>query len=180
MPLHKSASKEAVSENIRQLRAEKYDPKQAVAIALDIQRRNRRARGGALGDTHRPGIAEGFLDGDTAGRADRLRTVAPAGAYVIPADIVSALGEGNSAAGARVIQDMIARRSMMRAAGGDVPQGASPVLLSDGEFVVKPDEVTGFGRGDHKKGVQWFDRWVVDQRRKHIRKLRKLPGPVKT
>ena len=48
MPLRKSASKDAVSENIRKLRSEKYDPKQAVAIALDIQRRARRARGGAL------------------------------------------------------------------------------------------------------------------------------------
>jgi hypothetical protein len=79
MPLRKSASKEAVSENIRQLRSEKYDPKQAVAIALDIQRRNRRARGGALGDTHRPGIAEGFLDGDTAGDGGAATTVAGAG-----------------------------------------------------------------------------------------------------
>ena len=179
MPLRKSASKEAVSDNIRQLRRDKYDHKQAVAIALDIQRRNRRARGGELGDTHRPGIAEGFLDGDTAGRADRLRTEAPAGAYVIPADIVSALGEGNSAAGARAIRDMIARRAVIRAAGGDVPQGSSPVLLSDGEFVVRPDEVTRFGGGDHKKGVKWFDRWVVSQRQKHIQKLKKLPGPVK-
>jgi hypothetical protein len=39
MPLNKSGSKKAVSENIKTLRGEKYPEKQAVAIALDVQRR---------------------------------------------------------------------------------------------------------------------------------------------
>lgn len=43
MPLIKSANKEAVAENIRELRKSGYGEKQAVAIAMDVQRK---ARGG--------------------------------------------------------------------------------------------------------------------------------------
>jgi hypothetical protein len=47
MPLIKSASRAAVSQNIRQLRSDKYPQNQAVAIALDVARRSkRRAEGG--------------------------------------------------------------------------------------------------------------------------------------
>ena len=41
MPIVKSASTEAVGENVRRLRAEKKPQRQAVAIALDVQRRAR-------------------------------------------------------------------------------------------------------------------------------------------
>lgn len=49
----------------------------------------------------------GFLHGDTAGRADQIKTQAPPGAYVLPADVISGLGEGNSLAGARIMQEII-------------------------------------------------------------------------
>jgi biotin operon repressor len=39
MPLSKGTSREAVSKNIRKLREEGYPQEQAVAIALDVQRR---------------------------------------------------------------------------------------------------------------------------------------------
>ena len=39
MPLHRGASHEAVSENIRILRAEGFPQQQAVAIALDTARK---------------------------------------------------------------------------------------------------------------------------------------------
>lgn len=44
----------------------------------------------------------GFLHGTTGGRTDAVKTQAPGGSYVIPADVISGLGEGNSLAGARV------------------------------------------------------------------------------
>jgi len=44
MPLKKSASKKAVSENIRKMKEEGYPQKQAVAAALETQRRAKRRK----------------------------------------------------------------------------------------------------------------------------------------
>lgn len=44
MPLEKSSSKGAVSRNIRKMKAEGYPQKQAVAAALDTQRRAKKPR----------------------------------------------------------------------------------------------------------------------------------------
>lgn len=55
----------------------------------------------------RQDMSTGYLHGSTFGRADHLTTQAPGGAYVVPADVVSGLGEGNSMAGANVIQRML-------------------------------------------------------------------------
>lgn len=194
MPLIQSGSKSAVSRNISELMHSGRQQRQAVAIALDNQRRNSRAdggiaagtgvSGGIAGEQVQPGVALGYLHGATPGRADHVKTTAPAGAYVIPADIVSAWGEGNSNAGGLKLRQWIARKASGRAAGGvtNMPGANSktPVLLSHGEYVVSPADVAKFGNGDHKAGLRFFDRWVVEQRRKLIKKLRNLPGPVKT
>lgn len=147
-------------------------------------------------------VSTGFLGGATLGRADAIRTQAPGGAYVLPADVVSGLGEGNSEAGARVWDQML--HSMPygiqgsqhqgggrgiphptaptgQAKGGKVkPSGkAVPVLLSHGEIVVEPRDVMRVGKGDLKRGHRVLDRFVVNERAKHIAKLKSLPGPVK-
>jgi hypothetical protein len=44
-------------------------------------------------------IVTGGVRGKTGGRADALPVDVPAGAYVIPADVVAAFGEGNTEAG---------------------------------------------------------------------------------
>lgn len=55
------------------------------------------------GETYHPG---GFLNNAGPGRTDTINTNVPAGAYVIPADIVSGIGEGNSLAGSAIIDRM--------------------------------------------------------------------------
>lgn len=148
-------------------------------------------------------VSTGFLGGATLGRADAIRTQAPGGAYVLPADVVSGLGEGNSEAGARVWDQMLhtlpygiqgspqahGTRSlphpvapMGQSKGGKVqPSGKSvPVLLSHGEIVVEPRDVIRVGKGDLKRGHRVLDRFVVAERAKHIKKLKSLPGPVKS
>lgn len=143
----------------------------------------------------------GFLAGATPGRADALHTTAAAGSYVVPADVVAGLGEGNSMAGARVMDEMLrtgpggvpmpqgrGRSTMPRpppapgprtfeARGGQV--GNTPVALSHGEYVISPDDVLRIGGGDLKRGHRVLDAFVVHERRKHIAKLNRLPGPVK-
>lgn len=49
----------------------------------------------------------GLVHSSVAGRTDRLPVSVPAGAYVIPADVVSGLGEGNTLAGAKVLDRMM-------------------------------------------------------------------------
>jgi hypothetical protein len=68
--------------------------KQAVAAAL----RTARARGGK--------VHKGAIHSSVAGRTDHLPMHVASGSYVIPADIISAMGEGNSMAGFKVAQNI--------------------------------------------------------------------------
>jgi len=144
----------------------------------------------------------GFLSGDTLGRADAVKTTSPAGSYIIPADVISGLGEGNSLAGAKIMQEILRSgpygtplppqrggRGLPRpearvpeAKGGKVKGNAGhvPVLLSHGEYSVSPADVVRIGHGSLKRGHKILDAWVEHQRKKHIAKLRSLPGPVKS
>lgn len=131
--------------------------------ALNIALKNagvRRASGGHVG----------ALSGATGGRADALPVDVPDGAYVIPADVVSALGDGNTQAGFEHLVSMFPATAS-RARGGK----ASPVKckLSDGEFVVSPDQVQLHG------GYDTFDKWVLHVRQADIKRRQQLPGPVR-
>lgn len=145
--------------------------------------------------------ASGFLHGATPGRADQILTTAPAGAYVIPADVVSGLGEGNSLAGAKVMDRIIrsgphgtpmprgggsrglphAPAPLPAAKGGEIEgPNQTPVALSHGEFVVEPHHVAHWGSGDMKLGHKIFDDFVVKMREHIIGQMKKLPGPVRS
>lgn len=147
--------------------------------------------------------ATGFLSGATPGRADSIKTTALSGSYVWPADFVAALGEGNSLAGARVLQFMLSsgpygtpmprgggRRGPPpapapyrepQAKGGGVKDGGdqtTPVALSHGEFVSTPEEMAAFGGGDVKRGHRIADELVLEVRRRELVKMKKRPPPV--
>lgn len=163
------------------------------------------------------GGASGFLHGTTPGRADNIKTTAPGGAMVIPAEVVAHRGQGNSIAGAANIAALVKQgpygagmpsavrpRGLPKAPppfhetggyvekamkwGGDVPlfragrvpgHGETRVDLSDGEFVILPQDVAKFGGGDHGKGVKWWERWIMREHMAHIASLKKYKGPVK-
>ena len=150
----------------------------------------------AVSDSQSPSL--GFLHGPTPGRADSVDTTAPAGSHVIPADVVAGLGQGNSlAGGARMEQVMrsgphgtslpSARHGsgpprppapFRDAKGGNIPEHEvenTPVKLSHGEFVVPREVVLAWGKGDQKAGHAAWDKWIVDQRKKQIKVLQKLP-----
>jgi hypothetical protein len=71
------------------------------------------ASGGSLNtstggvDMSERGISSGFMNGATGGRTDNANINPQADSYVLPADVVSGLGEGNSLAGARAIQEAL-------------------------------------------------------------------------
>lgn len=125
MPLIKSDSKKAISENIRtEMTVGKKPQKQAVAIALDVARRSAR-KGKALGGLSAPPYyarqqargemrpadlgsgSYGLVASSVPGRTDKHNVDVPAGTYVLPADVVSGVGQDNTLAGAGMIDKML-------------------------------------------------------------------------
>lgn len=134
-----------------------------------------RANGGAVRKKRADGghVAAGPIVGATPGRADAKPVSVNSGAYVLPADFVSFMGEGNTAAGHRLIERIFGPSEKM-AAGGTVP-----IQISDGEHVLSPAQVARVGGGDHAKGCKVLDGLVKKGRALNIKRLQKLPGPAK-
>lgn len=110
------------------------------------------------------------------GRTDRHEVDVPPESYVIPADVVSALGEGNTLAGMKVI----ARRfGIPEAPNQKLARGGVPVVIAGGEVVLPPEVVRREGNGDMKRGHEALSKWVLAERQKHIKTLKSLPKPVR-
>jgi hypothetical protein len=59
-----------------------------------------------------------------------------------------------------------------------------PIAAAGGEDVLSPQEILGWMvknkmKPDLKLGHAALDKWVIEQRKKHIKTLKKLPGPAK-
>lgn len=166
-----------------------------------------------------PGDSKGFAFGGAAtpitktfkgpiissvpGRTDRHRANVPSGAFVIPADIVSAHGEGNTLAGMGTLQKLFkmgphaahpsktagALNNIKKMAkGGSADQHVGkpvPVILAGGEIVVPPENVhETMSRVTGKKlslseAHAAMDKWVINERKKLRKTLAKLPGPAR-
>lgn len=123
----------------------------------------------------------GAIRSAVAGRTDHLPMHVPSGSYVIPADIVSGLGEGNTEAGFKVMGRMINPYGGVPkayAAGGGV-QEQVPIIAAGGEYVISPETVAAIGGGDMDLGHRELDEFVKKMRQKLIKTLKKLPGPKK-
>lgn len=122
----------------------------------------------------------GAIKAPVAGRTDHLPMHVPSGSYVIPADIISAIGEGNTAHGFDIIDHMVKQRM---ANGGDVDamESGDPVAIvaAGGEYVVPPEAVMGFGGGNLDAGHKALDEWVKAERANTIKTLKGLPPPKK-
>jgi hypothetical protein len=106
----------------------------------------------------------------------------PSGSYVIPADIVSSFGEGNTMAGFRVLDAALkefGNAPQARARGGRGTETQVPIVAAGGEYVIPPEVVTAIGDGDIDLGHKELDSFVTTMRKKLIDTLKKLPGPKK-
>lgn len=182
MPLKKGSSQKTISANIGELIGSGRPQKQAVAIALNTAR-HARAAGGPLKMPKPAKMANsvhlGAIHSPVAGRTDHLPMHVPSGSYVIPADIVSSLGEGNTMAGYRAVKMMFKGAPYgAYAAGGGVGEPV-PIVAAGGEYVLSPDEVIWAGGGDLDAGHRALDKWITDTRKDLINTLKKLPGPRK-
>lgn len=143
-----------------------------------------RATGGPV---EHPMVHSGAIHAPVPGRTDRLPVNVWSGAYVVPADVVSGMGEGNTLAGFKVLDQMFDRKTgylasrIRKSSGGSVNNGWRPVpaILAGGEYVIDPDIVEAMGDGDIDKGHRELDKYLLSSRSKNIKTLRKLPGPVR-
>lgn len=133
----------------------------------------------------------GPIHSAVAGRTDHLPMKVPSGAYVLPADIVSALGEGNTMAGFKIIKSIFSMPSVAggtpygekgipyvgKAAGGATDNVA--IIAAGGEHVISPEEVARIGKGSLDDGHKILDHFVKMVRAGTIKKLSGLPGPKK-
>lgn len=167
MPLKPGKSQEVISSNISEMIRAGHPQPQAVAAALS-KSREPMARGG---DTNK--IHVGPIHSNVAGRTDHLPINVPSGAYVIPADIISGFGEGNTMAGFKIANKIF---SVQRLYGDEVP---TPIVAAGGEYVIDPRNVERIGGNDMDNGHKTLDQFVVGYREKLIKTLKELPGPKK-
>lgn len=210
MPLINSKSPSAFTENLKsELKANK-PTKQALAIAYRVQRGAGKPRKAGGGPAAPPFYARsearslehaGMIHSPVAGRTDRIPMSVRSGGYVIPSDVVSGLGQGNSMAGANGLNRLLKmgpygssaapapkvgmsaiRGKKMFADGGDVdPSAQQPVdiVAAGGEYVVPDHKAQELGGGDVGRGHSILDAMVKHVRQKTIKTLRKLPKPKK-
>jgi hypothetical protein len=123
-------------------------------------------------------IHEGPIHSPVSGRTDHLPMHVASGSYVIPADIISAMGEGNTMSGFKQMKQILSgAKAIPKAAGGGI--STVPIVAAGGEYVVTPHEVLWAGNGDMDEGHATMDAFVLEQRAKTIKTLKALPGPKK-
>ena len=134
---------------------------------------------GPVDEPEGPLIPHGPVHGPDGGRADTRPVSVPDGSFVVPADCVAALGEGNTQAGFAQLDDMFGTAETMHMASGGVPERAVPIMISDGEYVISPTKVAEIGNGNLDVGHKALDKFIVQLRQQNIKKLQSLPGPAK-
>jgi hypothetical protein len=152
---------------------------------LDVLPGGRKAAGGPVSATVTGPLRSPHMG--AGGRTDTLPISVPSGAFVFPADTVSALGENNSEHGFRVLEEMFteSRANRGKATGqeknaeGGYESSADhvPIIAAEGEYVVSPEDVAWVGGGDLDRGHKILEKLVLRVRTKHIDDLKKLPRP---
>lgn len=141
--------------------------------AMEVARRVRRAKGGS--------VHIGPIMGDTDGRADEVPMEVPDGAYVLTADHVSSMGEGNTLAGFKKLNGMFPESAKARTAKKEPIRRASggkvPIYAADGEYVICPEDIIKrWGDLDH--GHRILDEWQTAERKEHVETLKGLAPPA--
>lgn len=135
------------------------------------------------------GAPAGLVHSASPGRADLVSARVRRGAYIVPADVVSSLGQGNTLAGASVLHSKLPEAAAMasagpidRAMGGTVEaeEGMDDdmdVRLSGGEYQISPEQVMEIGGGDVHAGAAALDRLVAEVRAAAQHHLATTPPP---
>ena len=137
----------------------------------------------------------GPIHSSVAGRTDHLPMTVASGSYVIPADCVSAHGEGSTLAGFKVMRRVFGGTPYGQhgapygghggpyneplATGGSAEghDPGVPIVAAGGEMVLSPEQVRRVGNGDIDVGHRVLDEFVLRTRKELIKTLQHLPGP---
>lgn len=148
-----------------------------------------------LNDSYHPG---GLFSSDVAGRTDRLPHSVAADSFVLPADVISSLGQGNTLAGAKIMDGILSSGApygasmprTRRADGGGTGQGLSHVMVAGGEYSIPPWVLKDVGRrrrgakmskkdSDLGAGHEWAREFVDKVRKEQKKFLANAPKPKK-
>jgi hypothetical protein len=143
----------------------------------------------------------GLIPVPSSGRADTVTAAIPAESFIVPADIVSALGDGNTEAGARVMDGVVGKQAQSarpagagaqaqpvpipgRKDGGKAPPPQDPgkmvmIRISGGEYAILPNDVARVGGGDISHGHKVLAEFIKKVRTNYAKKIKSLPGPRK-
>lgn len=151
-----------------------------------------------------PGVH--LISSSTPGRNDRIPMRARSGSFIMPADVVSGLGQGNTAAGAKMWGQAIGHGIPQKkpkypplmhmkqpkmssgtpkigfAEGGEAESesadGYTPIITAGGELVIDPEIVEMLGDGDPEAGRKMLSESVVSVRKQIIDAMKQLPDPI--
>lgn len=191
MPLEKGKSKDVIGHNISEMIKAGHPQDQAIAAAMH-EARQARAHGGKVK------LHTGPIHSHVSGRTDHLPMHVKSGSYIIPADIIGAMGEGNTMSGFKIARQLFSAKpynanGTVPYAGGNSPYDALAkadggsahdedsvaIVAAGGEYVISPEEVTAIGGDSMDRGHKILDDFVKKFRQNTIRTLQKLPGPKK-
>lgn len=153
----------------------------------------------------RQALHAGPIKSVVGGRTDHLPMNVAAGSHVIPADVVSGMGQGNTANGHAQLNHMFSggpygsstpkmghprlpsAPKIKFKKGGNTPEsdnGPVPIMAAGGEHVLTPAQVKMAslmvgGNGDPEHGHAVIDAWIRHRRKKTIKEMKRLPPPAK-
>lgn len=187
--------------------ATKFDPSDPnmlhtkVGAGIPVDDQQEKAGGGGVAyDSMRRVSHDRSLQGpirsSVPGRTDKIKADVPSGSSVVPADVVSALGQGNTDAGHDVLGKLInkgpygmnipkakkgmrigSRKSSLLhfAEGGEAP--TTPIVVAGGEHIIAPHQVAAIGNGDLDLGHSILNKFYEHVRAKNVKTLQKLKPP---
>jgi hypothetical protein len=168
--------------------------------ALNVARKHRAEGGISIKHAHAPKVKTklhtGPIHSSVAGRTDHLPMHVPSGSYVLPADIVSASGEGNTIAGFKHARRVFGGNpyggsgatpygqgkgpyGMAKGGSAHSDEQGVPIVAAGGEYVLTPDEVRDCGGGDLDMGHKVLDEFVLRKRKELVKTLKGLAPPKK-
>lgn len=148
----------------------------------------------------------GLFHADTPGRQDNQNVAVPKNSYIVPADVTSGIGAGNSRAGAKILDHLTGQTSGGPSRGkapsalnpASLPGGMTPfasggrtdsnndlvpIIVAGGEYHIHPLGVLHvsktYGDGTMKSGHAILDSFVKHSRKKIISEMKALKGPKK-